>query len=309
MLLLLLPLGVPLTGAADITVMTWNLHNLYDTRDDPDTKDETWLPAQQKLRDYQAHWSRCEKQPSRYIRECMNLDWSAQVLQQKIDNLAKVINSAGPVDIIALQEVENQRVLNQLADALEVDYPTRVLIPGRDRRGINVALISRLALRGEPQRHPSGARGILQVDLEGNIHVLVVHFASPLSKANKRTYAWTRLQLAAEKLPGTVVAMGDFNIKSAEEKKIWQPQRLYADAWQRAAEVCENCTGTYYYRKGKDWSMLDRIFLRKGSSLRVCDAKVIRSNQKKPQGFRLNKKTKKYTGTSDHWPLYARLCN
>ncbi|MCC6646471.1 MAG: endonuclease/exonuclease/phosphatase family protein [Polyangiaceae bacterium] len=63
--------------------------------------------------------------------------------QTKLASVAKIL-ALTKADVIALQEVENQAVLDALAARPELgkSFPTRVLVPGNDPRGIDVALLS-----------------------------------------------------------------------------------------------------------------------------------------------------------------------
>lgn len=63
--------------------------------------------------------------------------------QTKLSSVAKIL-SLTKADVIALQEVENKAVLDDLAAQPDLgkSFPTRVLIPGNDPRGIDVALLS-----------------------------------------------------------------------------------------------------------------------------------------------------------------------
>ena len=61
----------------------------------------------------------------------------------KLSAVSEILGLTG-ADVIALQEVENQAVLDDLSaqPGLTKNYPTRISIPGNDPRGIDVALLS-----------------------------------------------------------------------------------------------------------------------------------------------------------------------
>ena len=100
-------------------VANWNLENLFDTIDDPVKDDKEFLPDSP-------------------------LKWNDEKYEQKLTNLAKVINymnnGCGP-DILAVEEVENINVLKRLIYKLrDRDY----IIAHRDSpdaRGIDVGLL------------------------------------------------------------------------------------------------------------------------------------------------------------------------
>ncbi len=98
----------------DFTIATYNVHNLFDTVDDPDHDDDVLTDAQ---------------------------------LERKFDRLEEVLREVD-ADIVALQEVENQALLDELFGQRlrDMGYVERRLIEGTHRRGIDVAVVSRLPL-------------------------------------------------------------------------------------------------------------------------------------------------------------------
>jgi endonuclease/exonuclease/phosphatase family metal-dependent hydrolase len=116
---LLLP--VLSAGQISFRVMSYNVENLFDTHDDPETADEEFLPSGTR------RWT-----PSRYNR--------------KLKQIAQVIAAAGEWDtpaLIGLCEVENDTVLTHLLTrtSLRSQHYRYLLAQGSDRRGINVALL------------------------------------------------------------------------------------------------------------------------------------------------------------------------
>lgn len=104
--------SLPLTAATEISVMTWNVENLFDTRD-PHPSD----PPRPRLSEYQAD----------------------------LTKVANTILSAGAPLVVALQEVENIGVLDDLAahELLVAWAYQPVLIEGFDSRGIDVGYLVR----------------------------------------------------------------------------------------------------------------------------------------------------------------------
>lgn len=104
-----------LAGSGSFSLATYNLHNLFDTVDDPEAEDDVLAPAE---------------------------------LEQKLDRLAVVI-AALDADVLALQEVEHQSLLDALftrAPLAGRGYAHRRLIEATHTRGIDVAVVSRLPL-------------------------------------------------------------------------------------------------------------------------------------------------------------------
>ncbi len=134
-----------------VTVMSYNVENLFDTTDNPAREgDNTYLPRSQK--GTPAHIDLCERNndPGAHRQECLNLDWAEEVLARKVQNLATVIgkfDGLGP-DILLLQEVENRSVVDRLRTVLpnSAAYQTVVNLDDSPGRGINVGLLSRLPL-------------------------------------------------------------------------------------------------------------------------------------------------------------------
>ncbi|MBR5298297.1 MAG: endonuclease [Parabacteroides sp.] len=102
-------------------VMCYNVENLFDTTDNPQTSDEEFTPTGSR------HWT-----PQRYY--------------HKIQQIAKVITAAGEWNtpaLIGLCEVENDSVLYHLLHRtpLRHQHYQYCITHGQDNRGINVALL------------------------------------------------------------------------------------------------------------------------------------------------------------------------
>ncbi len=93
-----------------VSIGTWNVHNLIDEKLNSD------VPFEDIDNNYPAHRAA----------------------------VAKVVDSFNP-DIFVLQEVESQPVLDALNAALSHPYEHTRLIDGNDPRGIDVAMLSRVA--------------------------------------------------------------------------------------------------------------------------------------------------------------------
>ncbi len=94
---------------ATLRVATWNVENLFDARNDPDTFDDVY---------------------------------STSEMNAKINALAAVLQEID-ADVVALQEVENEFILGRLAEATGLGYTEQVLMDGFDPRGIDVACLSK----------------------------------------------------------------------------------------------------------------------------------------------------------------------
>ena len=121
--------GLPLSSCATNTkkesntvrVMFYNVENLFDTHDDPQTDDQEFLPKG-------------------------DLKWDDQRYHQKLKRIAWVISNIAEWEfpgIVGLAEIENEKVIQDLvrqSSLSQVDYQYEVS-KGADPRGIDVALL------------------------------------------------------------------------------------------------------------------------------------------------------------------------
>ena len=131
--------------AETLSVMTLNVENLFDTFDDLKKDDKAFLPIEKKLTDQ--HINQCKRiRVIDWKNECLYLDWNQEAKNAKLANVAKIILSYKNhgADVIALQEVENINILNELFILLKpYGYIGISLLENTDRRGIDAAFISK----------------------------------------------------------------------------------------------------------------------------------------------------------------------
>ncbi len=317
-----------------VTVMTFNVENLFDTEDDPGKDDHAYFPR--ALKNDPEHIAKCKPiEVERWKWECLELNWDENALSFKLEQLSKTIlqvnGGLGP-DIIALQEVENLRVLTRLAtEYLAVaGYREIVLIEGRDIRGIDVAFLSRLPLVGEPTLHPFNAseypdrendtRGILEATFElpdGNaITGFAVHFPAPFHPIEMRELAYDHLNSLRANVPDDhlVFAAGDFNTPQREMTNTTIMHDRVRPYWRVAHELgCEGCRGTNYWRTGNSWSFLDMILVSQSDGspwgLQVDQTYIA---DQYPDQMNADGTVKRFNlsgreGVSDHLPLVVTL--
>ena len=226
-------------AATSVTVMTFNVENLFDNVDDPGKDDKTYLPIEAKQSD--SHIEACnEIEVERWRDQCLNLNWSDTVVERKLTLLAntiKQVNDGAGADIIALQEVENEAILNRLAKEFlgGLGFGPAILIEGTDVRGIDVAILSKFPLAEDPILHPldvsefperaGDTRGVLQATFElGNgskLTAFSVHFPAPFHPTPMRVAAYEHLNTLLAGLPEDyhAFAAGDFNTTSTEDER------------------------------------------------------------------------------------------
>lgn len=321
-----------------VSVMSFNVENLFDTRDDPGKDDKTFLPLTQKQS--QEHRDSCAAiEVDRWRAQCLEWDWNDAILEIKLQRVADAIlqvDAGHGADIIALQEIENLAILERLRTEYlpEAGYGPAVLIEGQDLRGIDVAFLSRLPLAGKPVLHPlrfpdsvpkekeQDARGILQADFQlpdgGVLTGFSVHFPAPFHPTPLREHAYRQLRELKESLPDgqAAFAAGDFNTTSLENAREDMLGRFVRDDWVVAHEVgCSACPGTSYFEPRQDWSFLDMILWSPGTDWRLIAASVDIPRNAPEQSLRLQNgvlaprrfDTQSRSGVSDHFPVLARI--
>ncbi len=329
-----------------VSVMTYNVENLFDTLKDKDRDDYTNLPKALKDKD-PAIRAGCQKMTTDYYRqECLNLDWSDEVLDEKLNRLADTIlsvNGVGP-DVLILQEVENMNALQMLQKKLgKKIYKTAVLVEGDDVRGIDVGVLSKFPLKKsskvrlhripfyKDEKNPNWkmpkTRGILEVPLKlpngDKLVVLGFHFPSQSNPSSYRVDAVNKLNeiLADKGAKEMVIGAGDSNITPYENETLGLQTRVLAEKWGVSHLIlCKDrpaeCKGTQVYRS--EWSFLDVLLfngnlgdLGRGSyRLKTKSIKVINTGKYQVHadtGFPARFDINKPIGVADHLPVYAEL--
>jgi len=308
----------------ELSLMSYNVENLFDTEDDFLKDDKAFLPVTKKKHVY--HIGACNKiEVKKWRDECLYLDWSEEAKTKKILNIAKVISSLNSdgADIIAFQEIENINVLKDLFNQLEpLGYIDFVLLEGRDYRGIDSAIISKFPIKRSklhfikfsPGFPIKDTRPILeaQIDLLGKtLRVYSVHFPAPFLNSVMRKDAFIHLENLVNSHDDPAVAMGDFNVTSEEETELGVFKDQSKTWYVSHHQGCTNCKGTYYYQPKDDWSFLDAILVSKGRGINFntssIDVLINETNAYKdsfkPKGF----DAVSMEGVSDHFPVIAKV--
>jgi len=319
-----------------VTVMAFNVQNVFDNIDAPDKDDKAYLPLGDKQAE--AHIAECNTIPVESWRdECLNLDWSDEAIDHKLAVIAATIQQVndgrGP-DIIALQEVENVDILERLRTEYLADsgYLPAVLLEGTDVRGIDVAFLTRLPLSGAPTLHPldlpedyadraGDTRGVLEATFELPDGALLtgfsVHFPAPFHPTEMRELAYEHLNDIRNGLPSNrnVFAAGDFNTTSAEDSAEHLLNRFVRPFWSVSNDSCKECPGTTYYSRDQTWSFLDMILFsptRGEKTTWQIRADSVQIANRNPEQVTKDGTPQRYSatarrGVSDHWPVVATI--
>lgn len=322
-----------------VTIMTFNVENLFDNQDDPGKVDSTYFSLSDKQTD--EHKEACAGiQVKRWRDQCLYWDWSDDVIEQKLEVIAKAIlqvNDGRGADIIALQEIENIGIIERLRTEYLADagYLPAVLIEGHDLRGVDVAFLTRLELASEPvlhkpdfsafeERRVLDTRGVLQADFvlpDGSILTgYSLHFPAPFHPTEMRDAAYDHLNQLRSELPADrySFAAGDFNTTSIEDREKKMLDKHVRPKWIVAHELgCDNCKGTQYYAPDDSWSFIDMILWSPRENSGAQTTWGIRSDsvyvanrtpdQVLEDGTPARFQLPAGTGVSDHWPLVLSI--
>lgn len=222
-------MSVSASAPTQFRIATYNALNMFDDINDPDKDDDKMSP----------------KSP------------------ESEAALAAVIRSS-EADVIALQEVENIGALKKFRDSqgLQKDYPHVVLVEGNDRRGIDVALLSKHPIESvvshKEARFPVDGeaepghflRDLLQADItmpgDVPVRIFVTHLCSKIggekSDRLREAEALAAREIIKEQTANfpsqKYLIMGDFNdtpdspavkILTTPDESGWALEDTFAD--------------------------------------------------------------------------------
>ncbi|MBR6117308.1 MAG: hypothetical protein IKQ11_00420 [Paludibacteraceae bacterium] len=281
-----------MASAESLTVVSYNVENLFHPSNDSITADEEWTPEGER------HWSF-----TRYNR--------------KVENIARVLTNIGEwegVDIVGLQEIENAAVVKKLCYTLRPGEYDMVHYDSPDPRGIDVALIYKksrvdtLSCRVIRIQHSElRTRDILyvcaRIDKRDTVHFFVCHFPSQrggaAESAWKREVAKETLQEAVDSIyaihpNAKIIVMGDMNSEDIRMSGLTDKKM--------------KGNGTHKYQG--QWSFLDHFYvspsINEVSTARVYDAQWIQESDEKFLGIKPQRTYNGFTyqnGFSDHLPI------
>lgn len=332
-IILLLIISIQANAQESFRIMFYNVENMYDIKDNPETNDDDLTPNGQ-------------------------LRWTSYRYWKKLNDISTVISSAGdgkyPPALVGICEVENDSVLFDLtkrAGLREHKYEY-IITNSKDNRGSNTALlyqrdrikiISKRSYTPTLQSDPlKTTRDILHVTgkviNDEILDIFVCHFPSRHEGIKRtrpdRIRCAELLKQKADSLfrirkKANIIIMGDFNdypndislteslgarsIKSrVSDKNLYNMFYHYSD---------KTNTGSYKY-KGK-WNFIDQFIISgnllnlsskisiKGKEAHVYSEPFLLHDDNKKYGgqkpFRTYSGFKYLGGYSDHLPIYMDL--
>ena len=308
---------------AAYTIAFYNLENLFDTIDDPNTLDDDFTPKGRK------HW---------YYKR----------YKKKIKKLGNVIAQLGTEKsfhspaIIGVVEVENQQVLEDLVQTknLKEQHYGIVHYDSPDERGIDVALLYKKELFEllDSETFPlyldakNGGRDytrdvlLVKGNLNGElVHLLVNHWPSRrtgngetedkrIKAAQLNTHIIDKIYLENE--DAKIIIMGDFNDNPTSKS---MKQHLVSSSFYNPMErLISRGKGTLNH--DSTWHLFDQIIFSKNffnikpnqhsfKYAEVYDKKFLKEWNGKYKGNPFRTYIGKWYqgGFSDHFPVYAYL--
>lgn len=248
-----------------VTLMSWNIENLFDTADDPNNPfDDTYLPraVKQSRPDHEAK-CRATFDIPQYAKECIEIDWTEDKLRRKLAAIGDVIRAIQPrPDVIITPELENPAILKRLnaeflaglGYATEIELDTTVV---DFDRGIDVGILSRFPLASPAKAHKvdfgrnkelcRATRDITEAPLHlpdgKTLYLFAVHFPSGGNPIVCREHAFRTLNGLSSALPADAIAVagGDFNFPCNEAQGDLFGRLLREGRWNAPPEVRKGC--------------------------------------------------------------------
>lgn len=164
--------------------------------------------------------------------------WTDRSYRMRLNTLSKVLlsDAVGLSDVIILQEVEGERVIEDLLSLYlgRRGYRWYAVAKGEDA-AISVALVSRLPISSSVLHAKDGIRPVLEATITtqaGDICLFALHAKSQIGDGEPLRLALSKVVslAASEKLGSTVLLCGDFN---EDPTSIWENagrQTALADA-------------------------------------------------------------------------------
>jgi predicted extracellular nuclease len=313
------------------TIMFYNVENLFDTKDDPEKRDEEFTPQGEKY-------------------------WTSYRYSKKLFQIYQVITAVGEwnaPDVVGLCEIENRKVLQDIINRTPLFNAGYEIIhyESPDARGIDVGMLYRSKSFRPLKDYPipvtfSGSRrstrdilfvkGVL--NNKDTLHIFVNHWPSrwggQMETEPKRVRAAAILKKQVDSILSVVhnpniIIMGDLN-DYPENKSVTEVLKAIngpydtpeTDKLYNLAYNLQNKKGQGSHKYQGEWGVLDQIILSgnlldKNTSpytdldnVNVFNADFLLEKDEKNTGKRPNRTYigyKYHGGYSDHLPVYLKL--
>ncbi len=305
------------------TIAFYNLENLFDTRDDPNTLDNDFLPDAEK------RWNR-----KRYEKKIVKLGTA-------ISNIGFSKTRKAPA-LIGVAEAENKKVLEDLVDSKHLKQKEYGIVHynSPDERGIDVALLYQKqyfevtnsetisVMIHDDEGVRDYTRDILWVTgilNKEEIHVLINHWPSRRTGVEdtgyKRIVAAQKNrevidQITDQDPEAKIIIMGDFNDDPFSESV--KKHLVQNDLFNPMEKLHTRYRGSTSYRS--QWNLFDQIIFSHNfhryekekhsfSDAGIFDKDFLKIYKGRYKGTPFRTYSgKKYTGGySDHFPVYVRV--
>ncbi len=336
-------------GQTEFLFAAYNVENLFDNEHDQGKEDFAYLPKDSPFKA-----KGCEQVESSYWKqECFAIDWTEEKLRLKLEQIKRVVLSlpGGLPEFLALSEIENEVVVKKLAESL--GYNHYRLSDGPDERGIDTALmwVERSDLKFISSREipiasaefPRPTRPILEVEfLVADIHPLTVFVNHWPSQGSPNEYRLLAAKILKERVQAlkrenprrAMILAGDFNVIDANNPNAINDVLLSStpvfDLHDQVEDKSLLAPGTYFFKRGGSWNLLDRIFVSENfkgvtglklsensfgihqrefmtEEIFLKDDKAGERIKGVPKRYNFEATKARDAGFSDHFPIYFRF--
>ncbi|CAD7286727.1 endonuclease/exonuclease/phosphatase family protein [Campylobacter suis] len=237
--------------------------------------------------------------------------WSKQKASQKISRIREVLNALD-ADIIALQEVENEQILKELAKGTKYTYVTFATTKNAP---IGLGVLSKIRPEDSERFAVTGVktRDILRLGFmfdNERFELFVVHFPAYKKngfKAQQNAERTLRVALQERK---NVIVLGDFNTPFSNGKTSLLyhivTTKNYANLWNELAYKERYSFAAYGKKRAIDHILLSQEFLANGRLAYVCGSFSVFKPDFMMDG-EFVKRHDKSSLYSDHLPLVFEI--
>ena len=142
------------------------------------------------------------------------------------------------------------------------------------------------------------------------VSIYNVHFPAPHNPLFMRKDAFTTLDKLGSNNKRIAVALGDFNVTSAENAKEKLYEKIHKNWFVSHIDQCSKCKGTNYYFRDDRWSFLDAVMLKRDGSAEFVEnsVEIITTDaHTRDDGSPLRFNSKGLYGVSDHFPVVVKI--